>query len=308
MSGSQGLFSSTVDAHAKRRALRAGLASGTLQRWPGAFSPLVAKLIADVGFEGVYVSGAVLSADLGLPDIGLTTLSEVANRGGQIARATELPTLIDADTGFGEPMNAARTIASLEDAGLAGCHLEDQVNPKRCGHLDGKAVVPTEVMLRRIGAAVSARRDTDFVICARTDARALEGIDAATDRAKAYVDAGADMIFTEALRDLSEFEAFRKAVDVPLLANMTEFGKSELLTAEQLSGIGYNAVIYPVTTLRIAMGAVEDGLREIRSCGTQSRLLDKMQHRKRLYELLRYPDYNTFDSALFNFTIEEVRS
>ncbi|MCD2146252.1 methylisocitrate lyase [Gordonia paraffinivorans] len=308
MSGSQGLFSSTVDAHAKRRALRAGLASGTLQRWPGAFSPLVAKLIADVGFEGVYVSGAVLSADLGLPDIGLTTLSEVANRGGQIARATELPTLIDADTGFGEPMNAARTIATLEDAGLAGCHLEDQVNPKRCGHLDGKAVVPTEVMLRRIGAAVSARRDTDFVICARTDARALEGIDAATDRAKAYVDAGADMIFTEALRDLSEFEAFRKAVDVPLLANMTEFGKSELLTAEQLSGIGYNAVIYPVTTLRIAMGAVEDGLREIRSCGTQSRLLDKMQHRKRLYELLRYPDYNTFDSALFNFTIEEVRS
>ncbi|WP_168702916.1 methylisocitrate lyase [Gordonia paraffinivorans] len=308
MSGSQGLFSSTVDAHAKRRALRAGLASGTLQRWPGAFSPLVAKLIADVGFEGVYVSGAVLSADLGLPDIGLTTLSEVANRGGQIARATELPTLIDADTGFGEPMNAARTIATLEDAGLAGCHLEDQVNPKRCGHLDGKAVVPTEVMLRRIGAAVSARRDTDFVICARTDARALEGIDAATDRAKAYVDAGADMIFTEALRDLSEFEAFRKAVDVPLLANMTEFGKSELLTAEQLSGIGYNAVIYPVTTLRIAMGAVEDGLREIRSCGTQSRLLDKMQHRKRLYELLRYPDYNTFDSALFNFTIEGVRS
>ncbi|PWD43235.1 methylisocitrate lyase [Gordonia paraffinivorans] len=308
MSGSQGLFSSTVDAPAKRRALRAGLASGTLQRWPGAFSPLVAKLIADVGFEGVYVSGAVLSADLGLPDIGLTTLSEVANRGGQIARATELPTLIDADTGFGEPMNAARTIATLEDAGLAGCHLEDQVNPKRCGHLDGKAVVPTEVMLRRIGAAVSARRDTDFVICARTDARALEGIDAAIDRAKAYVDAGADMIFTEALRDLSEFEAFRKAVDVPLLANMTEFGKSELLTAEQLSGIGYNAVIYPVTTLRIAMGAVEDGLREIRSCGTQSRLLDKMQHRKRLYELLRYPDYNTFDSALFNFTIEEVRS
>lgn len=308
MSGSQGLFSSSVDAHAKRRALRAGLASGTLQRWPGAFSPLVAKLIADIGFEGVYVSGAVLSADLGLPDIGLTTLSEVANRGGQIARATDLPTLIDADTGFGEPMNAARTIATLEDAGLAGCHLEDQVNPKRCGHLDGKDVVPTEVMLRRIGAAVSARRDTDFVICARTDARALEGIDAAIGRAKAYVDAGADMIFTEALRDLSEFEAFRKAVDVPLLANMTEFGKSELLTVEQLSGIGYNAVIYPVTTLRIAMGAVEDGLREIHSCGTQSRLLDKMQHRKRLYELLRYPDYNSFDSDLFNFTIEEVRS
>ncbi|MFW0796026.1 methylisocitrate lyase [Gordonia sp. CPCC 205515] len=301
------LFSSDVTDSEKRRALRAGLSSGTLQRWPGAFSPLVAKLIADVGFEGVYVSGAVLSADLGLPDIGLTTLSEVAVRGSAIARATDLPTLIDADTGFGEPMSAARTVAALEDAGLAGCHLEDQVNPKRCGHLDGKDVVPTDEMLKRLRAAVSARRDENFVICARTDARAIEGIDAAIERAKAYVDAGADLIFTEALRDLGEFEQFRKAVDVPLLANMTEFGKSDLLTVSQLTDVGYNAVIYPVTTLRIAMGAVERGLREIALEGTQTGLLDDMQHRSRLYELLRYADYNDFDTSLFNFSLEGVR-
>ncbi|GAB06097.1 methylisocitrate lyase [Gordonia amarae] len=299
------LFSSGVSDTAKRTALRAGLTSGELQRWPGAFSPLAAKLIADIGFDGVYVSGAVLAADLGLPDIGLTTLSEVTTRAGSIARATDLPTLADADTGFGEPMSAARTVAALEDAGLAGLHLEDQVNPKRCGHLDGKDVVPTEVMLKRLRAAVAARRDPDFVICARTDARGIEGFDAAVDRAKAYADAGADLIFTEALTDLGEFEKFRKAVDVPLLANMTEFGKSELITAGQLRDVGYNVVIYPVTTLRIAMGAVESGLREILTEGTQAGLLDGMQHRSRLYELLRYAEYNDFDSELFNFTLAD---
>ncbi|MFT3899542.1 MAG: methylisocitrate lyase [Gordonia sp. (in: high G+C Gram-positive bacteria)] len=297
------LFSSAITDTDKRKALRKGLASGKLQRWPGSFSPLCSKLVEDIGFEGVYISGAVLSADLGLPDIGLTTLTEVAGRGGQIARATNLPSLIDADTGFGEPMSAARTIAQLEDAGLSGCHLEDQVNPKRCGHLDGKAVVEPGEMVKRLRAAVEGRRDENFVICARTDARAIEGLDAAIDRAKAYVDAGADLIFTEALKDAGEFEAFRKAVDIPLLANMTEFGKSDLLTAQQLQDLGYNAVIYPVTTLRIAMGAVEAGLREISDKGTQEGLLDGMQHRSRLYELLRYPEYNEFDSATFNFKI-----
>ncbi len=295
------LFSSGVTDSAKRRALRAGLASGELQRWPGAFSPLVAKIVADAGFEGVYVSGAALSADLGLPDIGLTTLTEVAARGGAIARATDLPTLIDADTGFGEPMSAARTVALLEDAGLAGCHLEDQVNPKRCGHLDGKEVVPTETMVRRIAAAVSARRDEDFVICARTDARGVEGLDAAIARAKEYVAAGADLVFTEALADLDEFARFRDAVDAPLLANMTEFGKSELFTVEQLSSIGYNVVIYPVTTLRLAMGAVEAGLAQIAADGTQAGVVDKMQHRARLYEFLQYADYNDFDSSIFTY-------
>ncbi|MFC9664638.1 methylisocitrate lyase [Nocardia sp. NPDC127606] len=302
-----GLIAAATSATDKRIVFRSGLASGNIQRLPGAFNPLVAKLIQEIGFEGVYVSGAVVSADLALPDIGLTTLTEVAGRGQQIARVTDLPTLIDADTGFGEPMSAARTITVLEDAGIAGCHLEDQVNPKRCGHLDGKAVVPTDEMVRRLRAAVSARRDPNFVICARTDAAGIDGIDAAIDRAKAYADAGADLIFTEALADESEFEKFRAAVDIPLLANMTEFGKSELLSAAQLQDLGYNAVIYPVTTLRLAMFAAEQGLREIAATGTQSGLLDQMQHRSRLYELLGYQRYNEFDSGIFNFTVEGGR-
>ena len=301
MTGLLGAASSAAD---KRAVFRAGLNSGRLQRFPGAFSPLVAKLVAEIGFEGVYVSGAVLSADLGLPDIGLTTLTEVAARGGQIAAITDLPTLIDADTGFGGPMNAARTVTLLEDAGLAGCHLEDQVNPKRCGHLDGKAVVRTAEMVKRLRAAVAARRDPDFVVCARTDAAGIEGVGAAIERARAYADAGADLIFTEALAGPAEFEKFRAAVDIPLLANMTEFGKSELLTVSQLADIGYNVVIYPVTTLRLAMFAVEHGLREIDSQGTQSGLLDHMQHRTRLYELLRYADYNQFDDEIFNVTVK----
>jgi len=301
MTGLLGAASSAAD---KRAALRAGLNSGRLQRFPGAFSPLVAKLVAEIGFEGVYVSGAVLSADLGLPDIGLTTLTEVTSRGAQIAAVTDLPTLIDADTGFGEPMNAARTITLLEDAGLAGCHLEDQVNPKRCGHLDGKAVVPTADMVNRLRAALAARRDPNFVICARTDAAGIEGLDAAIERARAYADAGADLIFTEALTGPADFEKFRAAVDIPLLANMTEFGKSELLSESQLTDIGYNVVIYPVTALRLAMYAVESGLREIEAKGTQSGLLGLMQHRKRLYELLRYADYNKFDDEIFNFNVK----
>ncbi len=299
-----GLLRSASSAAEKRVKFRNALNSGRLQRFPGAFSPLVAKLVAEIGFDGVYVSGAVLSADLGLPDIGLTTLTEVAGRGAQIAGASDLPTLIDADTGFGEPMSAARTVALLEDAGLTGLHLEDQVNPKRCGHLDGKAVVETAEMVKRLRAAVAARRDPNFVICARTDAAGIEGIPAAIDRAKAYADAGADLIFTEALHTPADFEQFRAAVDTPLLANMTEFGKSELLTSNQLSDIGYNVVIYPVTTLRLAMHAVEAGLREIASTGTQSGLLDQMQHRSRLYELLRYAEYNEFDSEIFNFSIQ----
>ncbi|MBF6470899.1 MULTISPECIES: methylisocitrate lyase [Nocardia] len=300
-----GLLSSATTAQQKRSALRAGLTSGRIQRFPGAFDPLVARLIQETGFEGVYVSGAVLSAELALPDIGLTTLSEVAARAQQIARVTDLPVLVDADTGFGEPMNAARTVTLLEDAGLAGCHIEDQVNPKRCGHLDGKAVVPVEDMVRRLRAAVSARRDPDFVVCARTDARGTDGLAAAIDRAKAYADAGADLIFTEALADAVEFAQFRAAVHVPLLANMTEFGKSELLSARELEELGYNAVIYPVTTLRLAMYAVEQGLREIDRTGTQAALLGAMQHRSRLYELLRYEQYNAFDAGIFTFTVSE---
>lgn len=304
-----GLFSSNRTPNERRKALRAGLSSDTIQKLPGAFSPLVARTIQEAGFEGVYVSGAVVAADLALPDIGLTTLTEVAARARQIARSTDLPVLVDADTGFGEPMSAARTVSELEDAGIAGCHLEDQVNPKRCGHLDGKEVVPTELMLRRITAAVNERRDDDFVICARTDAAGVEGIDAAIERAKAYADAGADLIFTEALHQPEHFEKFRAAVpDVPLLANMTEFGKTELLSARTLQDIGYNAVIYPVTTLRIAMGQVEAALGEIAETGTQTGWLDRMQHRSRLYELLRYADYNTFDQQVFTYSAKNYEN
>lgn len=300
-----GLYNSTVTPAEARKMLRDGLNSGTIQKLPGAFSPLVARLIEDIGgFEGVYVSGAVLANDLALPDIGLTTLTEVATRSRQIARATSLPVLVDADTGFGEPMSAARTVSEFEDAGLAGCHFEDQVNPKRCGHLDGKEVVPTELMVRRINAAVKERRDENFVICARTDAAGVEGIDAAIERAKAYADAGADLIFTEALYSPQDFEKFRAAVDTPLLANMTEFGKTELLSASTLQDLGYNAVIYPVTTLRIAMGATEEALREIADTGTQTGWVDKMQHRSRLYELVRYADYNDFDQEVFTYSAD----
>jgi methylisocitrate lyase len=212
--------------------------------------------------------------------------------------------VIDADTGFGEPLNVARTIRTLEAAGLSGCHIEDQVNPKRCGHLGGKEVVSTGEMVRRLRAAVAARKDPGFVLCARTDARAVEGLDAAIERARAYVEVGADMIFPEALADEREYERFRAAIDVPLLANMTEFGKSPLLAAGQLQALGMNAVIYPVTSLRLAMGAVEDGLRTLLRDGTQASLVPRMQTRARLYELLRYRDYEAFDAAVAGFDQE----
>jgi methylisocitrate lyase len=287
----------------KRAEFRASLKSGSLLRFPGAFSPLVGMVIERRGFEGVYVSGAALSADLGFPDIGLTTLDEVAARGTAIARMTNLPSIIDADTGFGEALNVARTVQTLEAAGLCGCHFEDQQNPKRCGHLDGKSLVSTADMVRKIRASVSARGDANFVLIARTDARALEGLDGAITRARAYVDAGADMIFPEALADESEFEKFRRAISVPLLANMTEFGKTKLLTTKQLASLGVNVVIYPVTTLRLAMKAVEEGLATMHKEGTQAALLDRMQTRAELYELLRYEDYQRFDQDVFNFKL-----
>ncbi len=296
------LYSQTP-ASEKRRLLRERLRAGELVRFPGAFNPLSARLIEQKGFEGVYISGAVLSADLGLPDIGLTTLTEVAGRGQQIARMTELPAIIDADTGFGEPMNVARTIQTLEDAGLAGTHIEDQVNPKRCGHLDGKQVVDTGTALQRIRAAVDARRDPNFLVMARTDIRAIEGLDAAVDRAKALVDAGADAIFPDAMRDLSEFEAVCAAVDVPVLANMTEFGKSDLFTVDQLRDAGVQIVIWPVSLLRIAMGAASRALDTLNDEGRLTSRLGEMQHRAELYDLIDYEGYNHFDSSIFDFQI-----
>ncbi|MFD1716385.1 methylisocitrate lyase [Georgenia deserti] len=285
----------------KRADLRRRLAGGDLLRFPGAFNPLSARLIQDKGFEGVYISGAVLSADLGLPDIGLTTATEVAGRSAQIARMTDLPALVDADTGFGEPMNVARTVQTLEDAGVAGLHIEDQVNPKRCGHLDGKQVVDAATALRRVRAAADARRDENLLIMARTDIRAVDGLPAAVDRAKAFVDAGADAIFPEAMADLSEFEAVAAAVDVPVLANMTEFGKSDLFTTEQLISAGVRIVIYPVSLLRVAMGAAERALDTLSAEGSLRSEVPAMQHRSRLYELVDYAGYNTFDTGIFTY-------
>jgi methylisocitrate lyase len=302
------MLHSTLTASAKRAAFRERLASGDLIRMPGAFNPLSAQLIERKGFEGVYISGAVLSADLGLPDIGLTTLTEVAQRGGQIARVTDLPTLIDADTGFGEPMNVARTVQVLEDAGVSGMHLEDQVNPKRCGHLDGKEVVDETTALKRIRAAVEGRRDPGFLIMARTDIRGVDGLQAAVDRAKALVDAGADAVFPEAMASLEEFAAIRAAVEVPILANMTEFGKSPLWTHAQLHDVGVNIVIHPVSLLRLAMGAADRALDALNAEGTLDSVVPEMQTRADLYDLIDYEGYSAFDAGIYTFDLTNNRS
>jgi methylisocitrate lyase len=298
------LYSMLTPAEKRRRFRERLRNSDEVLRLPGAFNPLSARLIERKGFEGVYVSGAVVAADLGLPDIGLTTLTEVAQRAGQIARMTDLPTLVDADTGFGEPMNAARTVQTLEDAGVAGLHVEDQVNPKRCGHLDGKQVVDLDTAVKRVRAAVEGRRDPDFLVMARTDVRAVEGLDVAVDRARQLVDAGADAVFPEALTGLAEFEAVAAAVDVPVLANMTEFGKGQLHTVDQLRDAGVRLVIWPVSLLRLAMGEASRGLDELAETGTQARLLDRMQHRADLYDLIDYEGYSAFDGDVFDFTVE----
>jgi len=289
----------------KRAALRAGLVSGKLQRFPGAFSPLIAMMIEQYQFEGFYVSGAVLSASQGLPDIGLTSVTEVVTAAGQMARATNLPAMADLDTGFGEPVNTARGIRLAEDAGLAAVHLEDQTLPKRCGHLDHKELVDRTAMVRKIKAAVDARRDATFTIIARTDARSVEGLPAAIARAQAYVDAGADAVFPEALETEAEFAAFRSALPVPLVANMTEFGKSPLLTTEQLENLGYNVVIFPVTLLRLALQQVQNGLPTLAGQGTQQSLVGSMLTRARLYEILGYARYAHWDQKIVNFQVKD---
>ena len=277
------------------------LQSNKLLRFPGAFNPLCAKLIAEIGFDGVYVSGGVMSNDLGLPDIGLTTLDQVSYRSGQIAKVTDLPTIVDIDTGFG---NCKKTIEEFEKKGLAGCHLEDQVAEKRCGHLDNKELISKDEMVKKIKECIESRKDKNFLIIARTDANSVEGLDKTLERIKAYEDAGADMIFPEAMKDEKEFEKVRKTAKKFLLANMTEFGKSKLLNKSELENLGYNIVIYPVTTQRLAMKNVEDGLKSIFKSGDQNNILDKMQTRKRLYELVEYEKYNTPDKKITDFSTE----
>ena len=285
----------------KRSYLISKLQSKKLLRFPGAYNPLCAKLIAEIGFDGVYVSGGVMSNDLGLPDIGLTSLDQVSYRSSQIARVTDLPTIVDIDTGFG---NCKNTIEVFEAKGLAGCHLEDQVPEKRCGHLDNKELISIEEMVKKIEECVKSRKDKNFLIIARTDANTVEGLDKTINRIKAYEGAGADMIFPEALKDEHEFEKVRKNSKGYLLANMTEFGKSKLLDKKQLENLGYNLVIYPVTTQRLAMKSAEEGLKSIFKDGHQNNIIDKMQTRKRLYELVEYEKYNTPDKKITDFSTE----
>jgi len=285
----------------KRSDLIKNLKSKKLLRFPGAYNPLCAKLIAEIGFDGVYVSGGVMSNDLGLPDIGLTTLEQVSYRSNQIARVTDLPTIVDIDTGFG---NCKKTIEIFENKGLAGCHLEDQIAEKRCGHLDNKELISTEMMVKNIQDCIKARKDKNFLIIARTDANSVEGLDKTLERIKAYEEAGADMIFPEAMKDENEFEKVRKISKGYLLANMTEFGKSKLLDKKQLENLGYNLVIYPVSTQRLAMQNVEVGLKSIFNDGHQNNIIDKMQTRKRLYELVEYEKYNTPDKKITDFSTE----
>jgi methylisocitrate lyase len=285
----------------KRSDLVKNLKSKKLLRFPGAYNPLCAKLIAEIGFDGVYVSGGVMSNDLGLPDIGLTTLEQVSYRSNQIARVTDLPTIVDIDTGFG---NCKKTIEVFESKGLAGCHLEDQIAEKRCGHLDNKELVSKEEMIKKIKESVQARKDKNFLIIARTDANSVEGLDKTLERIKAYEDAGADIIFPEAMKDENEFEKVRKVAKGYLLANMTEFGKSKLLDKKQLENLGYNLVIYPVSSQRLAMQNVEIGLKSIFNDGHQNNIIDKMQTRKRLYELVEYEKYNTPDKKITDFSTE----
>ena len=266
---------------------------------PGVFCALAARMAERLGFQAVYLSGAALSASLALPDVGLVTQTEFADFARTLTRATTLPVLSDADTGFGEALNVERTVQLFEEAGLAGLHLEDQVMPKRCGHLSGKALVEPPAMAAKLRAAVRARHDADFIIIARTDARGVHGFDDAVERAKRYLDAGADIIFPEALESEAEFAAFAKAVPAPLLANMTEFGKSPNLDYAALAAMGYRMVLYPVTTFRAALKATEEVLAGLLKDGHQRGSLERMLTRQQLYDLLDYRGYEERDRTYF---------
>jgi methylisocitrate lyase len=282
------------------RLLRDAIAESTIQV-PGAFNALVGRMIEEAGYDAMYLSGAAFSAGtLALPDVGLFTLTELAQHTAYLTRRVNIPVIVDADTGFGAAVSVERTIVELEAAGAAAIQLEDQLLPKRCGHLSGKGLVETDEMCAKLRAAAAARSDDSLVILARTDARGVHDIDEAIERAKRYLDAGADWIFPEALADAKEFEQFATAIEAPLVANMTEFGKSPLLTLDELAELGYAAVLYPVTLMRTAMKAVEASLAVIAAEGTQSELLDLMQSRQELYDLRGYSGYEARDRAYFS--------
>ena len=290
------------NAGEKRKDFANNLKEKKLLRFPGAYNPLCAKLIAEIGFDGVYISGGVMSNDLGIPDIGLTTLKHVSYRANQIAKVTDLPSIVDADTGFDD---CKKTIETFESMGLSGCHIEDQIAEKRCGHLENKELISMNEMVKKIKTSVASRKDKNFLIIVRTDANLVEGFEKTIERIKAYEAAGADIIFPESMKDEKEFEGVRKNSKVYLLANMTEFGKSKLLSTKELKNLGYNIVIYPVTTQRLAMKNVEDGLKVIFKDGHQNNIIDKMQTRKRLYELVEYEKYNTPDKKITDFKTDK---
>ena len=281
------------------KALREAIEEVTIQV-PGAPNALMGRLIERMGFDAVYLSGAALSAGvLGLPDVGLLTLSELTQQAAYLTRSVGISVIVDADTGFGEALNVERTVVELEAAGVAAIQLEDQQLPKRCGHLSGKSLVSAESMCAKLRAAVGAKNDPDLILIARTDARGVTTFDDALDRAKRYLDAGADWIFPEALATKAEFERFAQEIEAPLVANMTEFGKSPLLTLDELAELGYSVVLYPVTLLRVAMKATEAALALIADEGSQNGLLDLMQTREELYDLLNYNDFEERDRAHF---------
>ena len=285
--------------------LRTAVAGNTIPI-PGAFNALVGKLIESAGFDAVYLSGAALSAGvLALPDVGLFSLTELVTQATYLTRSVKLPVVVDADTGFGGAVQVERTVRELEAAGVAAIQLEDQQLPKRCGHLSGKSLIDADEMCAKLRSAAAARTDSDLVLIARTDARGVENLDAALERAKRYLDSGADWIFPEALTDRKEFERFADEIEAPLVANMTEFGKSPLLSLDELADMGYAAVLYPVSLMRVAMRAVEAALAMIASEGSQRELLDLMQSREDLYELLGYKDFEERDQHHFRATTGE---
>ncbi|MFP3309896.1 MAG: methylisocitrate lyase [Acidilobus sp.] len=264
---------------------------------PGVFDPASALLAESVGFKAIYLSGAALTGSLAMPDLSIITFSEVLDATRRIMEVVDLPVIVDTDTGFGEAINVYRTVKELEEAGAAAVQIEDQVLPKKCGHLAGKHVVPPDEMVKKIITATEARRH-DMVIVARTDAREVEGLDAAVERAQMYVEAGADVIFPEALHDLDEFKEFARKVKAPLLANMTEFGKTPYITAKEFEEAGYRFVIFPVTTFRAAMKAMKDVLLELREKGTQKYVLDRLMSRQEFYDLIGYYEYEKRDSEV----------
>ncbi len=262
----------------------------------GVFNPLSALIAEDVGFKALYFSGAAFSASLGIPDIGLFTLDELTSAVRWVTRATTLPLIVDADTGFGEAINTYRTVKELEAAGAAAIQIEDQVMPKRCGHLDGKQVVSPDEFCTKIRAAARAR--SSALIVARTDTKAINGMDDAIERGRAYLEAGADIIFPEALESADEFRHYAESVDAPLVANMTEFGKTPYLNVPEFKTLGYQLVIFPVTSLRIAAEAMRVAMKDVLALGTQAGLLDRMQTRSELYDLIGYSEYEDLDTQL----------